>query len=715
MPKRSRFRRKVLLVDDSKTFQSVFKATFNTDTCELFICSTGQEALDLISSRYIDFICSSFYLPDMEGIELCQRVRHLTKNIAKPYILLTSVDSSNAINKALPAGVTDIFHRQDIAQLLAFISRFPSSHARMTGRILYVEDNRSQRDVLKAILQHRGLTVDSFASAEEALQNFKHNDYDLVLTDIVLGGSMSGLALVNQIRRTTSTKGDIPIIAVTAFDDKTRRIELFNLGVTDYIHKPVVKEELFARISYLLENQRMMHRVEYAQQQLHENELRQAAKKINELAFFDQLTGLPNRVLLLDRLKQAMSASTQNRCHIALLLIDLDKFKTINETLGHDMGDQLLKQVAERLSHCVRSSDTVARLGGDEFVVMSGNLNTHEALAATQAENIGEKILAALNRTYHFDAIPHHSTPSIGVTLFCGEQTDVEILLKQAELAMYKSKEAGRNALHFFDQDMETKVTRYANMENDLRVAVQQQQFVLHYQPQVADQQLTGVEALVRWQKPDGSMVSPADFIPMAEETGLILPLGLWVMETACRQLAAWASQPERAHLTIAVNVSAHQFRQADFVDQVLEVIKNSGANPHRLKLELTESLLLTNVEEIIEKMIALKLTGVSFSLDDFGTGYSSLSYLKRLPLDQLKIDQSFVRDVLIDPNDAAIARTIITLAQSLSLGVIAEGVETEAQREFLAGAGCHAYQGYLFSKPLRIEDFERFAQRWGK
>ncbi|MEI7456329.1 MAG: EAL domain-containing protein [Nitrosomonadales bacterium] len=711
MPKRSRFRRKILLVDDSKTFQSVFKATFNTDACELFICSTGQEAITLISSRYIDFICSSYYLPDMEGIELCQRVRQQTKTIAKPFVLLTSVDN-NANNTALPAGVTDIFHRQDILQLLAFISRFPSSHARMTGRILYVEDNRSQRDVLKAILQHRGLTVDSFASAEEALQHFKDHDYDLVLTDIVLDGPMSGLALVNQIRRTTSSKGDIPIIAVTAFDDKTRRIELFNLGVTDYIHKPVVKEELFARISYLLENQRMAHRVEHAQQQLHENELRQAEKKINELAFFDQLTGLPNRVLLLDRLKQAMSASTQNQCHIALLLIDLDKFKTINETLGHDMGDQLLKQVAKRLSHSVRSGDTVARLGGDEFVVMLANLNTREALAATQTENIGEKILAELNRTYHFDAIAHHSTPSIGVTLFCGEQTDVESLLKQAELAMYKSKEAGRNALHFFDQDMETKVTRYANMENDLRVAVQQQQFVLHYQPQVVDQQLIGVEALVRWQKADGSMVSPADFIPMAEETGLILPLGLWVLETACRQLAAWASQPERAHLTIAVNVSAHQFRQADFVDQVLEVLKNSSAEPHRLKLELTESLLLTDVEEIIEKMIALKLTGVSFSLDDFGTGYSSLSYLKRLPLDQLKIDQSFVRDVLIDPNDAAIARTIITLAQSLGLGVIAEGVETEAQREFLAGAGCHAYQGYLFSKPLHIDDFESFIQR---
>ena len=279
--------------------------------------------------------------------------------------------------------------------------------------------------------------------------------------------------------------------------------------------------------------------------------------------------------------------------------------------------------------------------------------------------------------------------------------------MKQADLAMYKSKAAGRNALRFFDPDMETSVMERAALEADLREAIEQRQFLLHYQPQLADGRLTGCEVLVRWQHPLRGMVSPAEFIPLAEETGLILPLGHWVLEAACRQLAHWAARPATADLTLAVNVSAHQFRQAGFVDQVLAVLKNTGANPQRLKLELTESLLVDNVEDIIGKMFALKAKGVGFSLDDFGTGYSSLAYLKRLPLDQLKIDQSFVRDVLSDPNDAAIARTVIALAASLGLGVIAEGVETEAQRDFLAASGCHAYQGYLFSRPLPVDKFE--------
>jgi len=441
-------------------------------------------------------------------------------------------------------------------------------------------------------------------------------------------------------------------------------------------------------------------------------ERKQAEEKINELAFFDQLTGLPNRTLLMDRLKQNMTASSRSGSYGALLLLDLDKFKTLNDTLGHDMGDLLLQQVAQRLSTCVRAGDTVARLGGDEFVIMLGSLSVNEGDAAAQTEAVGEKIIATLNQTYQLKDVAYHSTPSIGATLFRGQQTAIDDLLKQADLAMYKSKEAGRNALSFFDPDMESVVMKRAALENDLREAVREMQFLLHYQPQLAGGQLTGAEALVRWQHPRRGMVSPAEFIPLAEETGLILPLGQWVLETACTQLAAWAARPEMAHLTLAVNVSAHQFHQSDFVAQVLAVLKDTGANPQRLKLELTESLLVANVEQIIEKMFALKAKGVGFSLDDFGTGYSSLSYLKRLPLDQLKIDQSFVRDVLSDPNDAAIARTIIALAQSLGLGVIAEGVETEAQRDFLAKSGCHAYQGYFFSRPLSLEGFEEFAQR---
>ncbi|MDP1733660.1 MAG: EAL domain-containing protein [Sulfuritalea sp.] len=438
-------------------------------------------------------------------------------------------------------------------------------------------------------------------------------------------------------------------------------------------------------------------------------ERKKAEDRINELAFFDQLTGLPNRVLLLDRLRQTMTASSRSGHCAALLFIDLDNFKTLNDTLGHDMGDLLLQQVAQRLSTCVRAGDTVARLGGDEFVVMLANLSRSERDAATQTEAVGEKIIATLNQPYQLKNIAYRSTPSIGVTLFSGQRTEIEVLLKQADLAMYKSKEAGRNALRFFDQDMEVVVAKRAALESDLRAAVQGQQFLLHYQAQVEGGRMTGAEVLVRWEHPQRGMVSPAEFIPLAEETGLILPLGQWVLETACHQLAVWASRPKMAHLGLAVNVSAHQFRQADFVGQVLAVLAKTGANPQRLKLELTESLLVHDVEQIIEKMFALKARGVGFSLDDFGTGYSSLAYLKRLPLDQLKIDQSFVRDVLSDPNDASIARTVIALAKSLGLGVIAEGVETAAQRDFLASSGCHAYQGYFFSKPLPLDRFEAF------
>ncbi len=444
-------------------------------------------------------------------------------------------------------------------------------------------------------------------------------------------------------------------------------------------------------------------------------ERKQAEEKIEALAFFDQLTKLPNRTLLLDRLKQAKTASQRSGRYSALLFLDLDNFKTLNDTLGHDIGDMLLKQVANRLLQCVRAGDTVARLGGDEFVLILSSLSTSQTDAATATEIVAEKIRDTLNQNYQIDGVMHHSTASIGATLFNGTQTSIDDLMKQSDLAMYRSKAAGRNTFCFFDPAMEVAVKERAALEGDLRQALANQQFVLHYQAQIAgENRLIGAEVLVRWQHPLRGMVSPADFIPLAEETRLILPLGHWVLDTACAQLAIWASQPGMADLTLAVNVSVHQFRQADFVAQVLTVLKTTGANPQRLKLELTESLLVDNVEEIIEKMYALKAKGVGFSLDDFGTGYSSLSYLKRLPLDQLKIDQSFVRDVLIDPNDAVIAKTIVALAQSLGLGVIAEGVETEPQRNFLASAGCHAYQGYFFSRPLPLADFEHFIQKNG-
>jgi diguanylate cyclase (GGDEF)-like protein/PAS domain S-box-containing protein len=432
---------------------------------------------------------------------------------------------------------------------------------------------------------------------------------------------------------------------------------------------------------------------------------KQAEADIERLAFFDSLTGLPNRRLLIDRLTQAVAASARHGSFGALLFIDLDNFKILNDTRGHHMGDELLKQVANRLAECVRGVDTVARLGGDEFVVMLEELGATEMEAAAQAEAVGKKVLTALNQHFELGGQPHHSSPSIGVTLFFDRQQSVDILLQRADLAMYQSKAAGRNTLRFFDPVMQAAASARAVMEIDLRHGLDHQEFLLHYQP-VVDQvgRITGVEALLRWRHPSRGMVPPVEFIPVAEQTGLILPLGQWVLGAACAQLVAWNSAADTRKLTIAVNVSARQFRHPEFTAQLLDLLRTSGANPYRLKLELTESMLLTDFDDVVIKMGELRSIGVNFALDDFGTGYSSLSYLKRLPLDQLKIDQSFVRDVLTDPNDAAIARTILSLAASLDLSVVAEGVETAGQRDFLLQCGCRAFQGYFFGRPVPIE-----------
>ncbi len=442
--------------------------------------------------------------------------------------------------------------------------------------------------------------------------------------------------------------------------------------------------------------------------------LRKSAEdEIRSLAFYDPLTQLPNRRLLMDRLEQALASGNRHQRKGALLFIDLDNFKTLNDTLGHDQGDRLLQQVAQRLNTCTREGDTVARLGGDEFVVMLEDLSENPLEAANQAETVAIKILSELNQTYWLGVSEHHSSPSIGVTLFGERQETIAEPLKRADLAMYQAKAAGRNTIRFFDPKMQAMVSRRAELEEDLRDAMLKDQFELHYQAQFDEYgKLFGAEVLIRWLHPKRGMISPAEFIPLAEETGLICILGYWVLHTATNQLARWASDPWLSQISIAVNVSPSQFHQKNFVEQVLDVLDLTGADPHRLKLELTEGFSISNIEDVIAKMSRLKQIGVGFSLDDFGTGYSSLSYLKRLPLDQLKIDQSFVRDILIDPNDAAISRMVIVLAESLGLMVIAEGVETLEQKAFLAEQGCRAYQGYLYSKPLPLAQFEAFALR---
>ena len=435
-----------------------------------------------------------------------------------------------------------------------------------------------------------------------------------------------------------------------------------------------------------------------------------AERQIRNLAFYDPLTELPNRRLLMDRLKQALAALARHKKPGALLFIDLDNFKNINDTLGHHKGDVLLQQVAQRLCNCVREGDTVARLGGDEFVLMLEELDESAPDAAATTELVGMKILTALGEPYLIDDRECRTSPSIGVTLFTDPLDNVDELLKRADLAMYQAKAAGRNTIRFFDPHMQAVVEANALLEAELRLALELEQFQLHYQAQVAqDGRIVGAEVLVRWLNPDKGMVSPAQFIPMAEQTGLILPLGAWVLETACQQISLWSSQLRFAELAIAVNVSARQFRQDDFVDQVLAILMRTGANPQRLKLELTESLLIDDIEDVIAKMTALKSLGVGFSLDDFGTGYSSLAYLSRLPLDQLKIDQGFVRDIETSDNAVVICAATISLAHSLKLKVVAEGVETMAQRYFLSTMHrCDFMQGYLFSRPVPLSEFER-------
>jgi diguanylate cyclase (GGDEF)-like protein/PAS domain S-box-containing protein len=437
---------------------------------------------------------------------------------------------------------------------------------------------------------------------------------------------------------------------------------------------------------------------------------KEAEGKIIRLAFYDPLTNLPNRRLMQDRLHQAISASQRNQSCGALLCLDLDNFKLLNDSVGHDVGDLLLQKIALRLTENIRDCDTAARFGGDTFLIMLEDLGADPVLAAAKAELIAQKLLDLLRQPHPLPDQAYQGSVSMGITLFGAQEDTADTLIKHVELAMYQAKAAGRNTLRFFDPQMQAVVSARAALELSLRGALGQNQFLLHYQAQVdQDGQVIGVEALLRWQDPRRGLVPPAEFIPLAEETGLIMPLGLWVLETACQQLVLWADRAELAHLSVAVNVSALQFRQSDFAEQVLAVLARTGARADRLKLELTESLLVSNVDDVVAKMKVLKASGVGFSLDDFGTGYSSLSYLKRLPLDQLKIDQGFVRNLLLDADDAAIAKMIIALADSLDLEVIAEGVETAAQLEYLAGLGCRHFQGYLFSQALPVQSFEAF------
>jgi diguanylate cyclase (GGDEF)-like protein/PAS domain S-box-containing protein len=693
---------KILVVDDNPNNRLALRTVLKGAQAEVHEASNGFDALSMALTEQYALILLDVQMPEMDGFEVCEQLRADPRTANTPIIFLTAA-FKEVVDKmrGYVAGATDYLEKpiEDHivkAKVQVFLRLYEQQRMlqqnnddlQVAATVFESQEGMLVTDTCGAILRvNRAFTKITGFSAEDVmgmnpriLQSGRHEPgFYIAMWDAILQrGGWAG-EIWNRRKQGDAYAQYLTITPVLGPDGNFRNYVGTFSDITDRIA---------------------------------------AAEKIERLAFYDPLTLLPNRRLMMDRLERALTNSTRSNRFGALMLLDMDNFKALNDTLGHDVGDQFLVEVASRIKKCIREGDTASRMGGDEFVVILENLGKEE-LAAVQATSVAMKIQTLLNQPYllqvgdkHTDQRQrsHQCTSSIGITLFRDQAASVEELVKRADTAMYQAKEAGRNTFRFFDPVMQDIVVAKAILEGDLRNAIAENQFVLHYQAQVdANARVVGTEALVRWNHPARGLVSPIAFIALAEETGLILPLGHWVMETACAQLALWAHQPDMEHLSVAVNVSARQFSLPNFVTQVLALMEHYQIRPDRLKLELTESLLLKNADEVIAKMVALKTRGVDFSLDDFGTGYSSLSYLKRLPLDQLKIDQSFVRDVLTDSSDAAIARAVIALGQSLGLGVIAEGVETQGQRNFLAENGCASYQGYFFSRPLPLREFEAY------
>lgn len=537
-----------------------------------------------------------------------------------------------------------------------------------------------------------------------------------VLNPIMLGGShlgwtrvgISNQTLVTDISRTQKEGFIYTLIAIILsliFAALTGRYLMHRLYSIQEVTNAVQSGQASARVN-IQGNDETAILARQINQMLDGLTAREA--KIHQLAFYDSLTGLPNRASLLEKLENALTYCHQNNTSGAILFLDLDYFKTLNDTLGHDVGDILLQQVSERLKTCIINQVIAARLGGDEFVVLIEGLSQDISEAKNQTALIVNKVFQRLSQPYQLGSHEYNSTSSIGIALFNGQTQSREEVLKQADIAMYQAKKEGRHNYRFFDQHMQDDLTARAQLEQELSKAIERQQLELHYQMQVDEHsKAIGAEVLIRWHHPKQGMIPPIQFIPLAEETGLIIDIGYWVLQTACKQIKQWQLDAKTKDLSLAINVSAKQFLQVNFVSQVEKMIETTQINPNLLKLELTESIFLDKLDEIISAMNALKKIGVRFSLDDFGTGYSSLQYLKQLPLYQLKIDQSFVRDITSDVSDKVIVRTIIAMAKALNLNVIAEGVETEEQRQLLLRNDCHTYQGYLFSKPVPLAQFE--------
>ena len=562
------------------------------------------------------------------------------------------------------------------------------------ARVLIIDDEEQIRQLLIDVLGDAYDCSDA-GSAEEALAALSENTFDLVISDIDMG-AMSGLELVPRVH---SLSPDTVVVMVSGNQDIGFAIEALRVGAFDYISKPIDLRHVEASVERALNHCNLLKEKRRYKEQL-ETLLQQRTAQVDWLAYYDTVTQLPNRALFEDRLTQAVSVAKAAHQSLGVLFISLDQFKKVNDSLGHGPGDILLREFAERLNSCITQSDTVARFGSDEF-----------ALLRTQIDGTKDVIetIGSLSQVLKFSFdLPGHelfATASVGVSLFPLDGEDCQTLLKNAGAALYKAKRSGGANYQFFTADMHELATKRLELESNLRKAIQNEEFLVHYQPRVSVDSLTitGVEALVRWQHPQLGLISPSEFIPLAEDAGLIVPIGEWVLRTACMQAQRWRDQGI-APIQIAVNISARQFHDQDFSQTVIRTLEETGLSPKYLELEVTESSIMQDAGFAAGMLSRLKSMGINISIDDFGTGFSSLASLKRLPIDALKIDKSFVREATSDPDDAALVMAIITLAHNLRLKVVAEGVETEDQLRFLQLLRCDEIQGYFFSKPLPAE-----------
>jgi diguanylate cyclase (GGDEF)-like protein len=566
-------------------------------------------------------------------------------------------------------------------------------------QILIIDDEQAVRNILREALNER-YECAAVGSAEEALARLSVKKFDLVISDINLGG-ISGLEMIPQVK---AASPDTVVMMISGEQTIESAVEAMRGGAFDYIMKPFALQHVEAAVRRALDHHSLLE-----EKRLYENHLeelvRQRTAELDHLAYHDALTDLPNRILFEDRLTQALATAHRHRQTLGMLFLSVDRFKKVNDTLGHAVGYRLLQEVAGRLTNCVRAGETVARFEGNEFALLLTQISgTEDVVEITNCIN------RSLKRSFSLDGQELFITTSMGISLYPDDGADAPTLLKNAGAALYRAKEHGRDNYQFYTADMNAKALKRLTLENSLRRALERKEFEVYYQPQVDinSKQVVGMEALVRWRHPVLGLISPAEFIPLAEDTGLIMPIGEWVLRTACTQSKSWQDEG-LAPLHVAVNLSARQFQQQNLSELVVEVLRETGLDPCGLELEITESSIMKNAESAARTLSELKEMGVKISVDDFGTGYSSLSYLKSLPIDRLKIDQSFVRDVTTDPDDAALTMAIITLAHNLRLKVIAEGVETEEQLRFLHLLRCDEGQGYWFSKPLSVEACKPF------